>query len=460
MFGWFWKKKTSPAQDLRTEGGWTTLAGMDVSGGRSAWQNANSIWKRWSTTDLEKAYAVASMIYACVRAKCVHAGEAWMEVGEWTKKGWKSLDDHILYDLMRRPNGGQDRMAFLWEIVAHAELTGFSYVWKLRNRGGGIIALQPVPTSWVTPQYDRSGMLIYYSLRKSLRDQETRIIPQDMMVMKYPSASDPASADGPLGACIRDLQIDNARADLLIEMLDNIHFPGAIIKTASPMLPQDKEEARSELKDVIGSGKRMSPLFLSGENADITLPSPPSDMDWGGTAAQAETRVCAAFGVPPIMLHFRSGLDRGTYSNYETARKSFYVDTMKSLWMMLASMFERGVIIDEGEEKLEVEPNYENISEMQEDEDARHARIRDDFHGGLMLWDEAIEAVGGTPLPGGTGRVYMLPMNLQMVSPTGEVGGSLIEEEGNDEDEHLEDADVVVEEEEEDGESEETEESV
>ena len=467
LFSWLAKRRVEKAigtlkqyagkdrAELAREGGWNMLAGADFNWLTSQWQNANSIWKRFSEKDMEIAYAAASTIHACIRIKCITARQAWFEVGSYSAKGWKSIENHPFYRLMRRPNGGQDTAGFIWEFVAHAETTGWSYVWKLRDRGGNVIAIQPLPKSWVRKHHnDRTGVFEHYAIKSSLTGGEIHIRPEDMFVMKYPNPADPTGAAGPLGAALRDLQVDDARADLLIEMLSNLHFPGAIFKSEHGWTPDDKEEARAVLRDVIGPGKRANPLFVNGTKSEVELPKPPPDMDWPGTAMQAETRICAAFGVPPIMVHFRAGLENGTYSNYEQARRSFYQDTMRSLWDMMASAFERGLLIDEGEDDLEMRANYDDIPEMQEDEDRRHERIRNDFHGGLMMWNKAIEAVGGEPLPGKMGEIYLWPMAVQPIEISNEPGGSALEEEEIEEDdeldeEHLDDDGVTVEDEEE-----------
>lgn len=422
--------------ELAREGGWDVWSWL-----KSDWKTSGSIWKNYSTRDLEITYAVASAIHACVRLKCVTANQAYMEVGQWTKKGWQALDDHNFYDLMRRPNGGQDTVAFTWDVIAHAELTGWSYIWKLRNKGGQVIAMQPVPTSWVTRVYDeRSGTLRAYSLHRSTNDQEILIKLEDMFYIQYPNPEDPTQAAGPLGAALKDLQIDDARSNLLVEMLTNIHFPGTILKNEDDWTPNAKKEAREMLQDLIGAGKRARPLFTN-KNVEIELPKPPTDMDWPGTAAQAETRICAAFGVPPILCHFRAGLDRSTYSNYGEARRSFYNDTMRAVWALFASAFERGMLIDEGED-LEIEPDFDGIAEMQEDKDEQHERVRKDFAGGLLFWDEAREKIGEDALPGKMGKVFLLPMNVQVVEISKDPGGTPQQLANTEVDNHLDNADI------------------
>ena len=91
--------------ELVREGGWDLVAGTDWSWISNQWQNANSIWKNYSDSDLEVAYAAASAIHACIRLKCTTAAQAWFEIGTYAKNGWKGIEDHDFYRLIRRPNG-------------------------------------------------------------------------------------------------------------------------------------------------------------------------------------------------------------------------------------------------------------------------------------------------------------------------------------------------------------------
>jgi HK97 family phage portal protein len=405
------------AAELAREGGWDVVAGTDWSWLGEAWQSAGGIWKHYTTRDMEILYSVASAIHACIRVKCINANQVFMEVGKHTTKGWVGYDNHPFYKLMRRPNGGQDRTTFYWDLVSHVDCTGESYVWKIRNRGGEIIAMQPLPTSWITPEYDsRTNELLYYGLRKgSSLEDEIRIRPEDMFIIRYPNPNDPTGASGPLQAALKDLQIDDARADLLVEMLTNIHFPGAILKSEHRLTAKQKQEAREKFMDLVGAGKRANPLIADGTINEIELPKPPSDMDWPGTAIQAETRICAAFGVPPIMIHLRSGLEHGTYSNYEQARKAFYQDTMRSLWLLIADALERGLFLDEGDPETEIRPDFSDIPEMQEDQDKLHERVRKDWESGLIMLDEARVTIGMAELPDGNGQVFLKRMGYEFV---------------------------------------------
>jgi phage portal protein BeeE len=57
----------------------------------------------------------------------------------------------------------------------------------------------------------------------------------------------------------------------------------------------------------------------------------PSDLEFPDLRTISETRICSAFGVPPILIGAKAGLDRSTFANYKEARTSFWEETIMPL---------------------------------------------------------------------------------------------------------------------------------
>ncbi len=399
------------ASGLQREGGWDVLGGTSTK----PWTRADGIWSQYSQVDLEGAYNTAAIIQACVKMKATVASEVWMQVGVWDDSSWEpgsGAESDAFYDLMRRPNGQMDYREFVWNVVTHLELTGISYVAKFRDRGKQITGIWPFPSSSVSEMKDPKGNLNHYRINQG-GGNALLVAPDDMFVVRYPDPTDPSSGSSPLSSAVRDLQIDNARTNLLIEILTNTHFASTVFQRGKGLWSETEKAAiRASFKDKIGPGRRGDALFLSGEGADVKFPTAPTDIDWPGTSSLAETRICAAFGVPPILVSLRAGLERSTYSNFEQALRAFYRLTMKPLWNLLASALERGLFVDEDDSETEVEPSIEDVAELQEDLDAQHTRARADFHGGAISLDRYRELIGEDALPKKQGDLYVMPMNI------------------------------------------------
>jgi len=406
----FFKAKAQGSEDLIPYGSWEVLLGT------LAEKNDGLIWEDFLTSDYEQIYGRHAVVFGCVRKVFSAAQEAELQLIKPKKDGWEVIDDHYLLDVMYRPNPKMSYSDLIAHIISHLLLTGYSYVWEFRNRGGMINELWPVPTSWVTRVKDNNGVIIGYKVKQG--NMEVPVPPQDITLMYLPDPSNPLLGLGPMQASIRDYQTDCERENYMAEMLTNMKIPGAIIKQPEMFTPEQKKEIRALLADKIGRGKRGDALFLEGEKSSIEMIAPLKDLDWPGLTNLSETRICSAFGVPPILVGVRAGLESATYSNYEQADKSFYRETMIPLWRSLAEAFTRGFIYNEGgfDTDIEFHYNIEAIKQLQEDTKETTDRALSLFRGSVITRNEARNIIGLDPLKSEIGDVILQPVNLQEIN--------------------------------------------
>lgn len=399
--------KSTP--DPLTTGGWDVLEGALQRG----WSNASEIWKEKSQSELEAIYRAQLIVYACVHKICTSLQQAPIKVQRKANDSWEDDDQHWLNSVLEQPTPTLSWAEFIWHFAAHLELTGKSYVWKWRNGLHQPSELWPIPTSWVTPIYDQAGRLSHYSVSQGSK-KPIDVMPRDMTCCRYPDPTNLVDGLGPLQAALKDVQTDDSRADYIIEMLENNQSPGMIIKQLYPWSPEEKDDVRAVLSQGLGKGKRGKNIFLSGEGAGIEQPKPLSDLDWPGISNLSETRICAAFQTPPIIIGLRAGLENGTYSNFEQAIKIFFEGKIAPIWTMFDAVFTRSLLRDEGETSraIRVAHDTQNVKALQEDQDKKVDRANKIFAGGLADLDYARGLIGLPPLPKGEGKFRVLPMAL------------------------------------------------
>jgi len=397
------------SEDLAAEGGWSVAGSLLNTRG-------DSPWTTYSTSEAENLFNTMSIIFACVKKIGDTAPTIPYTVVSYDAAGERvERADHPYLKVFERPNQAMSYSEFLYNVVTHLELTAESYIWKTRNRAGFVDGLWPFPTSWITMEVDRQGIRSHYLVQRGDYRQEIPL--DDMIYIHYPDPANPYASAGPTQACIRDTQIDEARAEYLIELLNNMHIPGPILTQKTGWTEPQMAQVRRLLRDKIGKGKRGSPLFIGGEGVSADYKNPLADLDWPGTAGLAETRICSTFEVPPILIHLRSGLERATYSNYETAKKTFYSGKMTSVSQKVADGFSLGLLHAEGEEEFWLEPVFDDVAEMQEDQDSIHERARADWQVGGLTLDEFLEKIGTEVVGGEAGKVRVRPANLVEFTP-------------------------------------------
>jgi len=405
--GWLKRLWGGKAQDTGVNAsGWEVLAGIP-------WIVSDNIWESYSTAEREKAYRNHAVIRACVQEIATSIADAGVEVGLQTPDGWEAAPAHPIADLLNSPNEFGDYNSLMQEWVSRLLLAGKSFIWKWRTRAGELAELWPVPTSWVSVKTGGTGgkLIDYYEVIQD-RHQVRKVETEDMFYARFIDPSSVYDGVGPLQAALHDYQLDCERENYLVEMLTNLKVPGLTLKREpgnAPLSERQKADLRQSLHDIAGKGKRGgTPILPPG--VSIEFPGILKDMDWPGFAALSESRICAAFAVPPILVGVRVGIESATYSNYATARKSFYTETLRPLWAALAGTLTRGLFRNEGEERLEIRFKLDDIPELQEDVNQRAKRAAELLRGGAITRNEARDMAGLEAVD--DGDVYLLPINI------------------------------------------------
>lgn len=365
----------------------------------SAWQTVMKL-PSWKSADPltslqigEQTYAANPVVMSCCKVIANSVCEAEYEVGIDTPDGFEPMATHPILDLLNRPNNEYSRNDFLQYNAMRLALSGISYTLKSRGQNNKKIQeLWPYPTSSVMPVYgDKTNSLV-----KEYQVCDQIVASNDMMSARYIDPARMVGSVGGLSPIKRDIQLDSERADYLVEMLVNLKIPGVVVKVQEKLSDRDKKGLKESIDNSVGRGKRGDILVMSG-GGEVQVVNPLMDMDWPGMTSLIETHLCMSFGVPPILIGCRAGLDRATYSNYETAKKAFYQTTVQAYWNVLSDAMTRCLLRNEGDQNTKIRFRLDNIREFQEDESIKVQKITSLYQAGVITRAEAREAVGYDP---------------------------------------------------------------
>ena len=391
-------------------GGWPVLWGTDLTSA------GDEVWAAMSTAEREKAYSNLDVVFTCVREIYTTFSEPELTLGYDTPDGFKTMDAHPALALLEHPNQFYTRQKFEAYFVARLILTGESFVWKWRNALKAVAELWPTPSSWckVVPGLGSDAIASFTVRQASPKGHESNlpVVREDMM---YEWLVDPASTTRGVG-CIQAsqhaYQVEGERENLIAEQLQHSHVPGMVVTTPEGVVMdgETKQYFRDYLKDRIGKGHRGGPLPLQG-GAKVEFPNVLKDLDMHGLASMNESRICAAFGVPPIIAGLRVGLENSPWSKYSEARKSFYEETMMPLWTMAEQAYTRSLLRDEGEDQLRFHYDTTALPALQPDrrEQAEVGAIA--YKSGAILKNEYREVYLGLDARS-DGNVYQVPISV------------------------------------------------
>ena len=379
---------------------WETISGLPP------FQYAGALWRPYSVLDSEKAYRANSVVHSCCRLIANSLCEPRLQLTATVGRKETEIENHPLLDLLENPNPFYSRNETLMLFALRRMLTGTGYLWKWRTKNKSRIAqLWPLPSSWVRTRAGHGDQLITQYEITQLGGQRQTVDATEMVRTGMVDPSTMLETVSPLAAAQHEYQLDMERQDYVVEMLTNMHVPGLTYKPKFRLQGQSREELRDSLENRVGIGKRGNVMILDpGDEAEIMEPL--KDFDWPAMDDLIESRICSAFGVPPILVGLRVGLEHSTYSNYGTARQSFYTETLRPLWTALGDALTLSLCRNEGEQRLKISFDLSDVTELQEDLDKRAARAQLLYAARLITKNEARDLVDMEPAADGTGEEY------------------------------------------------------
>lgn len=283
---------------------------------------------RPSIADLEGAYTASNLVYSV----CQEIIQAMTKVEISAPLAVKTLLEH--------PNSIQDWSTFITQFFAAFLSTGFAAALKLPVDSAAVQELHVLKTSSLTREpgtFKDPWRRLSYS---DGRNHYPVLQPENLITRINPSPTSPIDPVSPLVSCWDVVQMDIALSTFQHRTLERLPYLVGVVETDQETTKKQRDMLRASLKQILGGGTLVLPHGshlttpgLAARNA-ITLP---------GLAEQAESRVCAAYNVPPELVGVLAGRAHATFSNYGEARASFHEETIVPILAQLSDAFSRGL---------------------------------------------------------------------------------------------------------------------
>lgn len=356
-----------------------------------------------TTKAAQVAMQTNELVYACLKVKADAALDPRLIVQNRKRnKEWIEAEGHPLRQLMAQPN------PYMTEADMHAAAI---ISWDTTNprrfycekvyRGAYLAELWPLNPLYVFEEKLAAGRVQY---RYDDGEHMAIIQQENMLVRKAPAWYKPS----PTAAAMGSIKGDMSQTAIINNFFKNGGVPSGILKVkgflSEGQADQTRDRWRSRQSIDVGGPQ----IAVLDDNADYQAVG--VDLDQLSSQQMrmvAESRICMAFGVPPLIVYAYVGLLRSTYSNLKEAWSSFWDSTMspqmkewRMFWQM-ALLSEYETEDDIRRERVRVFWDFSDVSALQDDVDAIQKRITDKYNAGLITLNEAREALGETPLPNG-----------------------------------------------------------
>jgi len=356
-----------------------------------------------------QGYGKNEIVYACIRELSDGAASPRYYVGmDGPDGGIEEISDSPLAAIIKQPNQNEDFYQFIEKIVTFLQVAGNVYVLKERDRTNQVVKLwllRPDRVS-IVPQDRGQNTYVY-----EIDGKEYELAKEDISHLALPNPSGDVYGLSPLHILARTVNLDLNMGDFAKMYFQNAGVPSGLLKIKRRLTSQDEaERIRARWRSTFGGTNNMHKVAVLDDDAEYQqMASSPKDMALTEMHYMTESRICAVFGVPPILISANVGLARSTFANYREARFSFHSETLEPLIKRIIRFLNRCLeyeFPDSGSV-------YADMAEMRaflDDSDSQSARAASLFGAGIITLNEARELVGADAID--DGAIRRIPSNI------------------------------------------------
>jgi HK97 family phage portal protein len=340
-----------------------------------------------------EGYAKNEIVHACIRELATSAASPRYYVQAPSEDGGSvEVETGLLYDLTSKPNPYTDWYSFIERLVTFLMVAGNAYAIKERARSDQVSALyllRPDRVSIVAGDYGAESYV--YTVGGTEYGVEAR----DMCHLALPNPGGDIYGLSPLQVAARTVNLDLNMTDFAKVYFANAGVPSGLLKVKRRLTSQEEASTiRARWRSQFGGVNNFHRIAILDDDAEYQpMSNSPKDMELSGLHNLTESRICAVFGVPPILVGANVGLQRSTFSNYREARLAFHSETLEPMVARILRYFNANLGDEYGSnETLTVD--WAAMRGVLDDQAATTTRLTALFAGGIITLNETREALG------------------------------------------------------------------
>ncbi len=370
-----------------------------------------------------EAYSYNEVVFACIEELATSAAEPCIAAYQKTADKPDKVEQHDVLDLLERPNPFLTRFGLTAGIILYLSLAGNAYIEKVRSKAGGIVELWLLRPDRVRVIPDRDRFVRAYSYE--LGDVKAELDVRDVIHIKTRHPWDDFYGLPPLAACAPRVDTANMMRSFTAAFFQNAGVPAGMLKVQKTLNESERERIQQRFRGEYGGVQGFhNLLIMDAIEAEYTPMGMPlgerglvmPDLDDINTA-----HIASVFGVPLELIGAKLSM-RGQRSAATEARRGFWDETLAPLYVQLGEALSNG-LVDEFTGFDYLEYDMGTVKALQEDQDAKHLRVREDMLAGIISREEARNELGFDP-DAPDDATWMLGRGVTEVSPETEAAAA------------------------------------
>jgi len=306
-----------------------------------AWLNRQLFWTDWDNAKaIAEGFKASVWVYRALGAIASAAASIPWYVATKSRGGdWARMDGHPLEILLEDPNPQSSRQELIERVVLSLGLAGEAFIAKTVLSSGMVAELWPLLPVGMTVLPSSTDFIAGYRYEQSGIRRDFQ--PVEIIHALFPDPANLYRGLSPLKVAGRVVDTDVQATEWNKIALQNRAVTDGMFSFEQPLTTQKWEEARQRVREQYGgSGNARTPWVMDSSAKWIPMALSPVDMDFIEGRKLTREEICQAFGVPPTFF----GIGDPTYSNFQTAEKVLWNNTIVPLLERLAGVLSRTLL--------------------------------------------------------------------------------------------------------------------
>lgn len=345
-------------------------------------------------------------VYACVRVLAETIAALPLPIYQKLENGGKErASQHPLYEVLHSiPNTEMSSFTFRETLMGHLALRGNAYAEIEINRGGQVIGLWPLRPDKMEIKRANKRLLYIYTLP----DGERVSLLQEQVLHIRGLGNNGIVGFSPIKLAKEAIGLGMATEEYGAKFFGSGAKPGGVLEHPGQLSENAQKGLRqswNEMHQGLDKAHRIAVLEEGMSYKQIGMS--PEDSQFLETREFQLNEIARIFRVPP---HLIGDLKRATFGNIEHSSIDFVVHTIVPWLRRWEQEIYRTLFTPKERQEYFAEFLVEGL--LRGDTASRYNAYSVGRQNGWLSADDIRELENMNPLPGGQGKIYLVPMNM------------------------------------------------
>lgn len=318
-------------------------------------------WAEGQRQDMASLYRQSAWAYRCVEIR----SQTLAQIPYRIVQGEADVEQGEFFDLLAEVNPETNWGDLIAATEADMCIFGRAYWRKIRSGAGKPLFLQRLNPNGVKADIKDGQIVSFVYDQSGGRKTYPR---QDVVYFHTYNPDDELDGTSALEVCRKAVEIEAAADEHMASFFQNRAMPQFIFSMDTTDQNELKRAARIWNQEYQGKGNQFKTAFVGGGAEPKEMGYSPSDLALTEVREEARKAICAALGVPPVLV---GAWEAANYATADEQRQGLYTETLLPRCEYLASVLNAELAFEFDQE---FEWVYDDLAVLQEDAETQTNR--------------------------------------------------------------------------------------